>query len=144
MGHEDRVAELVELTRAECFELLGRLEVGRFAVNRRAGSPYVVPVNYVVDDDCVVFRSGPGTKLSALRDRPVSFEVDWVDPIHRVGWSVLVEGIAHEMTPEEAARLELDAWAPGLLSHWIRIIPGSVTGRRIQAAWVLGDARAYL
>src|SRR5437899_746207 len=104
---------LEELALGECLELLASSSVGRVAVGIPGEAPLVVPVNYVVDGDVVVFRSDPGTKVNALREGPVSFELDQVDPTHRSGWSVLVQGVAYEATEAEIREVDLESWVPG-------------------------------
>lgn len=147
MGLEEEVEErsLLELAPAECFRLLGTQAVGRLAVAVEGEeAPLVVPVNYAMDGDVIVFRSGPGTKVSQLRRRRVSFEVDEIDPFHRSGWSVLVRGYAHEATEWEVAHVAVDAWAPGERNHWVRLEPDFITGRRIQLPAFKADPRGYL
>ena len=79
-----------------------------------------------------------GSRLSAADHANVTFEVDHIDPISRSGWSVLIRGLAEEVT--SAHRTELierthatgvEPWAPGEHGHWLRIIPHDVSGRRI-------------
>jgi hypothetical protein len=136
-------AVLEELSRDECFELVSTRRVGRLAVMLRAGSPHVVPVNYLLHDETIVFRSGPGAKLTALRERPVSFQVDAFDELQRTGWSVLIQGIAHDSeTPPPG--LAIDPWVPGERDHWVRITPGAVGGRRITVPARSSDGRGYL
>lgn len=125
------VGAIVELSGDECLWLLRSQSVGRFAVALPGSSPLVVPVNFVLDGDVVVFRSAPGTKLTALAGIPVSFEVDQIDEADHTGWSVLVRGTAYEATRWETDHLELPTWAPGDKGHWVRIVPDSMTGRRI-------------
>ena len=48
----------------QCRTLLGSHNVGRMAVSVDA-LPVILPVNYAVDGDDIVFRTTPGTKLSA-------------------------------------------------------------------------------
>ena len=51
------------------------------------------PVNYVVDQHSVLFRTDEGTKLDAAsRGARVAFEVDGAEEATRTGWSVLVGG----------------------------------------------------
>jgi len=64
--------------------------------------------------------------------------VDQIDQYTRTGWSVLVRGLAEEVTGPhraelvEAARASgVQPWAPGEHGHWIRLIPHAITGRRI-------------
>jgi nitroimidazol reductase NimA-like FMN-containing flavoprotein (pyridoxamine 5'-phosphate oxidase superfamily) len=130
-GREQRRVE--ELSRQECLTLLGTVPIGRVAVPREGSGPLVVPVNFVLDGDVVVFRSDPGTKLRALRSAPISFEADNIDAYHRTGWSVLVEGAAYEATRWEVEHLALEPWAGGAKSHWIRLLPAAITGRMVVA-----------
>jgi len=46
---------LVDLSRDECLELLGAMSVGRIAYTTDDG-PRVLPVNYVLEGESVVFR----------------------------------------------------------------------------------------
>ena len=45
----------------ECWALLGQMNVGRLAVLVE-GHPDIFPVNYVLDGQGIVFRTGAGTK----------------------------------------------------------------------------------
>ena len=109
-----------------------------------AAPPLVVPINFLLDGDVIVFRTDPGEKLLQLRGSPVSFEVDQIDFLRRTGWSVLVQGVAYEATPTEIEHLMLETWAPGEKAHWVRIVPAIITGRRIQLPQLPTDDRACL
>ncbi len=133
-----RHARWQELSKSECFRLLGRERLGRVAIVDDRG-PVILPVNFVLDRHMVVFRTDEGTKLDvACRGSRVAFEVDGIDAAAHTGWSVLVRGEAIEVTdPAELARLRklpLDAWAPGVKAHYVRILPAALTGRRIWAS----------
>jgi nitroimidazol reductase NimA-like FMN-containing flavoprotein (pyridoxamine 5'-phosphate oxidase superfamily) len=96
----------------------------------------VFPVNFVLDRNMVVFRTDEGTKLdAAARGCRVAFEIDGTDEAARSGWSVLIRGEATEVTdPAELARLRklrVSPWAPGAKTHYVRILPAKLTGRRI-------------
>jgi nitroimidazol reductase NimA-like FMN-containing flavoprotein (pyridoxamine 5'-phosphate oxidase superfamily) len=126
-----------ELTKSECFELLAEEHLGRVAVVDDRG-PAVFPVNFVLDDHTVVFRTARGTKLhSPSLGSQVCFEVDGTDEAALSGWSVMVRGEAVEVTDRaELARLRglpLQAWAPGVRNRYVRILPTALTGRRIAA-----------
>jgi nitroimidazol reductase NimA-like FMN-containing flavoprotein (pyridoxamine 5'-phosphate oxidase superfamily) len=115
--------------------LLARQRLGRVVLVDDRG-PLALPVNFVLDQYTVLFRTDEGTKLDvAVRLAPVAFQIDGVDQATRTGWSVLVRGEAKEVTdPAELAlvrRLPLYPWAPGAKGHYIRILPSSLTGRRI-------------
>jgi uncharacterized protein len=134
---EPRPGQVQELTRSECFELLAGEHLGRVAVVDDRG-PVVFPVNFVLDRHTVVFRTEAGTKLhAASRGSRVCFEADGTDQATRTGWSVIVRGEITEVTGQaELARLRelpLRVWAPGARSHYIRILPAVLTGRRVAA-----------
>jgi uncharacterized protein len=123
------------LSLARCWELLASQPVGRIGVLYDS-APEIYPVNHVVDQDTVVFRTDPGTKLAGLGRSPaVCYEVDGIDPGTATGWSVLVKGRAVEVhDPDELRRLAglpLQHWVLGDKAHWVRIVPTEVTGRRI-------------
>lgn len=143
--HDDHEAgELAELDADECVRLVATLEVGRIAVAATGLPPLVVPVNYVLDGDCIVFRTDEGSKLLALLDHPASFQVDFVDPFHRTGWSVLIQGVAEEVGAAEVAHLALRPRAAGPKRHWLRLRPTVVTGRRLHLPPFAVDTRGYL
>src|SRR6266536_1825270 len=87
------------LTTEECVDFLSREEVGRIAWVTD-GRPTLVPVNYAWDGEAIVVRSDLGLKLSELLDSEVAFEIDHLDPIRKEGWSVVVRGVAHGVTPD--------------------------------------------
>jgi nitroimidazol reductase NimA-like FMN-containing flavoprotein (pyridoxamine 5'-phosphate oxidase superfamily) len=127
-----------ELSKSECFGLLAQEHLGRVAFVDDLG-PIVVPVNFVLDRHMVVFRTDEGTKLdAACRGSRVAFEIDGADEATRTGWSVVVRGEAIEVTdPAELARLRklpIDPWAPGAKTHYVRVLPAALTGRRISAS----------
>jgi nitroimidazol reductase NimA-like FMN-containing flavoprotein (pyridoxamine 5'-phosphate oxidase superfamily) len=136
--HDSRI---FELGRVECLRLLGSSRFGRVAVMLGDGAPVIRPLNYVFDErsQSVIFRTAHGSKLHALlRAKEAAFEVDHIDPDTREGWSVVIAGMAEEVTdPGDVRRLEalgLDVWAPGSRMHWVRIRAFTVSGRRIAAA----------
>jgi nitroimidazol reductase NimA-like FMN-containing flavoprotein (pyridoxamine 5'-phosphate oxidase superfamily) len=135
MGHIDERTGLEELAETECLLLLGRHTVGRLAVVQD-GRPAVFPVSYRRDGGTIVFRSDEGAKLDAIGDcDAVAFEIDDLDPRTRSAWSVALTGRAHEVTEAEdvasLGRLHLEPWAPGAKARFIRIVPESISGRRI-------------
>ncbi len=124
------------LTEDECRTLLGTVAVGRVAITLGA-LPAVFPVNYRVVDDEIVFLAGEGTKLRAALDGVVvAFQADEIDGPRRRGWSVLVVGLAQEITDDEelarARDLDLQPLAGGERTHFVRVRPEFVSGRRID------------
>jgi len=133
------------LGRDECLRLLATMPIGRLAVAEKDLAPLVVPVNYVLDGDVIVFRTDPGDKLRLLRQHPVSFEVDEFDLYRRTGWSVLVQGAAadDELAPWELDALGLTPWAPGDKHLWVRLYSREISGRRIRLLDFPPDLRGY-
>lgn len=133
-----------EMSETECWEMVRSHVIGRLGVPGDDGdAPVIIPVNYIVDGASVIFRSATGMKLSLLRNHAVAFEVDHIDVSSASGWSVLLRGRAQELTHWETDHLNVSTWAPGDRTHFIRVVPDAVTGRRITpAAWV--DQRGYL
>jgi nitroimidazol reductase NimA-like FMN-containing flavoprotein (pyridoxamine 5'-phosphate oxidase superfamily) len=132
---------MLELSRAECLQLLAGERFGRLAVNVGPGAPVIRPVNYVFDErsQAVVFRTAPGSKFHALvRACQAAFEIDGIEPGSRTGWSVIVRGVTEEVSdPREIDhldRLGLEPWAPGPKRHWMHIRAWTVSGRRIALA----------
>ena len=133
-----------EIPRDECVQLLAMFSVGRLALTTVGGAVLVVPVNYVLDGDVVVFRSDPGEKLDSVHGHKASFQIDFIDSFHRTGWSVLVQGTAHRATHPEIEHLAVESWVGGENQAWIRIVPRSITGRRLAAEDIPLDSRGYL
>src|SRR5437764_635030 len=83
---------LETLDSADCRRLLAIAAVGRvgLVVGELA---YVLPVNYALVDDLVVFRTAKGSAFDRMaRDRGLTFEIDHVDPGFHAGWSVMAIG----------------------------------------------------
>jgi len=138
---DDRTFE--DLDRTACIKLLCSKRVGRVAVVVDDASPLVVPVNYTLDEETVIFRTGPGSKLAGLRTQPISFQVDDHDPYRHTGWSVLVRGVAFEFEAGDVVE-DPAPWAPGEKPHWVQVIPMEITGRRVLWSGPAVDARGYL
>lgn len=119
------------LTEAECWEKLASHHVGRIVTN--VGEVIdVVPLNYVVDNGTIVFRTGEGSKLSQLTvNNSVILQVD--DYTSETGWSVVLRGTARRLeTSEEvfaADQLSLKPMVATLKFNYVRIKAQSLTGR---------------
>src|ERR1700682_6157647 len=90
-------ADLQKLEEDECLELLQHDDYGRIAIVVD-GQPLIFPVNYALSQRVVTFRTAHGTKLSKAPGSNVACEIDEYDPSTRVGWSVLVQGVAVDAT----------------------------------------------
>jgi uncharacterized protein len=128
----DEGAAILPVT--ECWDLVAGLTLGRL-VTSVDGHPEIFPVNYVVQRHTVLFRTAEGTKLvsTAINNR-VLFEVD--DHNVAEGWSVIIKGTARSLRTneeiDEAERAQLLPWTASEKSHYVRIVPETVTGRRFR------------
>jgi len=127
----------------ECLILLRWEVIGRIAFADPGQAPFVFPVNFAVDVNTIVFRTD-AEHAGRLAGRVVAFQVDRMDELRRVGWSVLVRGQAEEIPLEMAQELRIEPWAPGVKAHALRIRPTSITGRRVELALSPLDGRGYL
>ena len=152
MTSNESAKEMHILTTEECHRLLSTQHVGRLGVNAEH-YPLILPVNYGLDRGVIVIRMNPGTKLAAADHANVTFEVDGIDQRTRTGWSVLVRGLAEEVTEahgieliERTAATGVEPWAPGDHGHWLRLIPHAITGRQIVPGELppFSEAGAYL
>jgi uncharacterized protein len=118
----------------ECWELLRSVPVGRLAMNSPEGL-LIVPVNFVVADKAIVFRTAEGGLLSNAVDwgRDVAFQADRIEEAVRWGWSVLVQGELRRVSDDEAEQLlaAVTPWAAGERRVVGRISPTRTSGRRI-------------
>jgi hypothetical protein len=103
-------------------------------------------VNYAPAGEIVVFRTGSLTRLQRSPRLQVTFEVDSWDPATGVGWSVLLKGMAREVTAGTdlysvaLRQCGVQPLAPGKREHWIAIYPSEITGRRFCASTHLRPA----
>jgi uncharacterized protein len=123
------------LSEDDCRGLLATVTVGRLVVSPGA-IPIALPVNFGLLDGDPVFATGEGVKLRAALENPlVAFEVDQIDELAEVGWSVLVVGRAREIVePDELAqvrRMGVRSWVSEGRDHWVRIQTSFMSGRRI-------------
>jgi len=134
-----RPGQLEILNEQDHVKLLRSHDLGRIAVVDREARPLIFPVNYFFDEGVVVFRTAPGSKLQLAPGAYVSFEIDGWDPGQEVGWSVLVKGIAHDVTsPRGAPTGRMRFWPvrpapPGSREHWVGIWAYEITGRRFMS-----------
>lgn len=135
----DYAREVVELDRDEAMRLLASVDYGRVVFAQRA-LPAIRPVNHLVDAGRVIVRSrlsstvstvvGSGTIVGVV----VAYQADDLDPHRRLGWSVVITGLASTVTdPEQRARYEklLHPWVNLAMDTVIAIEPEIVTGIRI-------------
>lgn len=106
---------LIILSREESLRLLAGASIGRVGLCMHA-LPTVLPVNFVLDGDTIVIRTGAGSKLeAAMHNAVVAFQADQIDALYHEGWSVVVTGVARAVTDphdiERMERLPLRSWS---------------------------------
>ncbi|MBP1325920.1 nitroimidazol reductase NimA-like FMN-containing flavoprotein (pyridoxamine 5'-phosphate oxidase superfamily) [Leucobacter exalbidus] len=123
---------VIVLNSQECWKLLRLETVGRL-VTHVGDIVDIVPLNFVVDDESIVFRSAAGSKLAGLTvNSSVLLEVDRFTSER--GWSVVVHGRAEVLEREAeiaaAAELPLTPMVSSAKPTFVRINVDSVRGRR--------------
>ena len=117
--------------------MLGSTDVGRLG-DTSADGPRIVPMNYSVAGDRLIFRTAPETEAGrCAKGQPVAFEVDQVDEFLRVGWSILVTGEASEITSDELGCSIVpspDPWPESWQSIFLQLPLTKITGRRVYQA----------
>jgi nitroimidazol reductase NimA-like FMN-containing flavoprotein (pyridoxamine 5'-phosphate oxidase superfamily) len=137
---------LEELSESECWTLLRTVALGRLATPTSHGGVDVFPVNHVVDQGSIVFRTALGSKLTnALEAAEVAFEADNAAPsleeqVRRLDdpWSVVIHGTADLITYHtelfDSFELKVRPWHVSNKPYFIRLVPTSVSGRRFHVA----------
>jgi hypothetical protein len=130
---------LEELSQSECLVLLAGQNFGRLAVINQ-GRPEIFPVNYLLQDKTVIIRTQEGLKLNLASLARVAFEVDNIDSQTREGWSVVVRGLAEDVSDgadpwsEAAIQAPVDPWVPGPHNHTLAIGHPTFSGRRLGSS----------
>lgn len=118
------------LTHEECWELLREAEFGRLAF-RMSDEIHLVPVNYAVDGETILFRTAEGDKLLGVVMHPeVVFEIDDWD--ERSAHSVVLRGVARRLEEDEEHRADvigLRPWLGTLKYNVVEIQPTAISGR---------------
>ena len=126
---------VIELDDDECWAALRADEFGRLAY-RLGDEINLVPLNYAVDGDTLLFRTAEGSKLLGIVMHPdVVFEIDSYD--EESAQSVVVRGTARLLDEHEAHRADatrLRPWVPTLKYNVVEIEPVAITGRRFALA----------
>jgi uncharacterized protein len=98
--------QIVAMSREECSEFLKRVSIGRLACSLD-NQPYIVPVAFSYEGDCIYIFSTRGRKIKWMRQNPkVCVQAD--DVGSRWNWdSVIVTGRYLELSgPQHAAQRE--------------------------------------
>ncbi len=123
------------LSREECLGYLAGADFGHLGLSEGA-LPVILPVNLAVRDEEVIVRTQPGSKLlAAALHSVVAVQAEGLGEDGCV-WSVLIQGIAYEVThPDRVARLRAqgpDPLVPHRGGRFIAIPIQLVSGRRFR------------
>ena len=128
----------------ESWHLLAGADLGRLAVSiggagddRDDSGVDIFPINYVVADRVIFFRTAPGSKLMDLTKHPiVALETDGTH--NRRRWSVVVKGTAVRLGLDEEIEasgvLFLHSQAPTEKWNYVRVTASSITGREFTSS----------
>lgn len=130
----DEYGPIAVLGDNEAWQLLGSVPLGRL-VTTFGGQLEIFPVNFVVQNGTVLFRTAEGTKLfTTVMNDQVLFEAD--DHTSTEGWSVIVRGTAKVLTTaediREAEKAQLMPWVPTAKLRFVRITATELSARRFQ------------
>jgi nitroimidazol reductase NimA-like FMN-containing flavoprotein (pyridoxamine 5'-phosphate oxidase superfamily) len=124
--------ETRELSAAECWEVLGTSGVGHLALRSHPVGVDIVPINYLITDRELYFRSGPGSKLENLLKHPhVAVQVERLQDGH--WFSVVLKGkavrLAADHDIERSGIRQLVPAQPGGKYNYVRVTPDTLIGR---------------
>lgn len=120
----------------ECRRLLVSGVFGRVAVTTPDG-PHIVPVNYSVVEDSIVFRTTPYSILGTYaQNTQMTFEVDHVDYEYHTGWSVVATGRGEAISEAHqlgaiSSQWRPHPWAAGSRSMYFGLRWTALSGRRL-------------
>lgn len=121
------------LTEDECWELLEQHEFGRLAFHL-AGEVHITPINYVIDERRLLFRTAEGGKLLGVAmNHDVAFEID--DFSEETATSVVLRGQARILEGDEADvvdNLPLRPWVATTKLVVVEILVAEISGRRFH------------
>ena len=120
----------------QSWHLLASADLARLAVSIDGGVD-IFPINYVVADRVIFFRTAPGSKLMDLTKHPiVALETDGTH--NRRRWSVVVKGSAVRLGSDEEIEssgvLSLHSLVPTEKWNYVRITASSITGRQFTSS----------
>jgi hypothetical protein len=137
-AHDRR--RMVELDKTEALALLASVDYGR-VVFTQAALPAIRPVNHLLVDERIIIRSrltaAVSTEVDAHPATVVAYEADQIDPVERLGWSVVVTGFARPLTDAaeiDRLRTVLVPWVDMPMDAIIAITLDIVTGYRLTPA----------
>ena len=131
-----RPGDLERIDEDECFRLLETAPYVRLGFVTARG-PTILPVNHLLLDRDLYFRTETGSKLAtAAQEGPVAVQADGVDADHRLGWSVVAHGrtsiVTDQQLIERLLAEDFTPWTgPDAKMFWVQVHFDEVSGRRI-------------
>ncbi len=124
---------VTRLTQDECWQMLREEEFARLAF-RLVDEVHITPINYAVDHQTLLFRTGEGNKLLAVAmDSEVALEIDRYDD--ESASSVVVRGSARILPEDQERRADnvpLRPWVGSPKYNVVEISPRVITGRAFE------------
>lgn len=121
-----------QLSHVQCWELLGESGIGHLGLRAHPHGVDIMPINYLIHERQLYFRTAPGTKLMELTEHPyVTVQVEqWRDG----RWSSVVlkgraQRLAHDDEILSSGVSELVTSGPGDKANYVRVVPDAITGR---------------
>lgn len=133
-----------ELTKPQCLELMGTVQVGRLVFVHHA-LPAIRVVNHIIEGETIVIRATVGAAITQEVERramTVAYEADAIDSVRQLGWSVIVVGTAHLVTDrrtEQRYRSMIEPWVAGPADEVITISAEMVHGYLMVPAELSGQ-----
>jgi hypothetical protein len=124
------------LSRDHALRLLCTVTVGRVFVHHHA-LPVVLPVSFRLINAAVVMPVLPGGRIAVAAERRevMAFEADYLDPDSRVGWSVVVTGVATPIAEHAHVAVASASWAPQGRTTLLQLPVTDVIGRVGSVVW---------
>lgn len=120
-----------------CWERLRAEEFGRMAFHL-ADEVHIIPINYAIDGQRIVFRTAEGSKLlGVVMNDDVAFEIDRIDQDDENAWSVIARGRASILEGEDARNadnLRLRPWVSTEKFNVVAITVDEISGREFTLA----------
>lgn len=135
----DNTFQPSELSDLECWDFLRGQELGRLAFHL-LGEVHIVPINYAVDGERLLFRTAEGSKLLGITmNDDVAFEVDEI--VGEQATSVVVRGRAEVLEGSAAYaadEVRLRPWLDGPKFTVVAIQVTEITGRHahLHRPWI--------
>ena len=120
------------LSEEACWDRLDAEEFGRMAFHL-ADEVHIIPLNYALDGQRIVFRTAEGSKLLGVAmNEDVAFEIDRVEEDSERAWSIIVRGKATILDGEDARNadnLRLRPWVSTTKFNVVAISVEEISGR---------------